>query len=132
MRLAVLVFVMSIAIPTFAKEQERAYSKSCEEVWTAVKVVAGTGRYRILSVDKDDRIISFAVGGWAGVRELSAHLQGDKQSCTISIQSRFTGLVHHDAPDFLKRVDEQLATKNAAPPPQNSPWNYADPTKNPN
>jgi hypothetical protein len=109
-KLFTLIFILCIAVPTIAKEQEKTFSRPCGEVWDAVKATASTGQYRILSVDKEDQIISFAAGGfWGGVRELSAHLhQGEGKSCTVTVQSRFTGLVHHDAPAFLKRIEEHL------------------------
>lgn len=92
------------------KNRQELISHSCDQVWRAAIAVAKTEQYRIISVSKEERVISLAVGGaWSGERIISLSLESDgEQRCVATVQSRFSGLAHSDGPDLLQRVRLEL------------------------
>jgi len=110
-----LVFFV-LALPAFAKTHEDKFSLPCKSVWAAVKdVLMNSGKYRIVSVSNEDMLASYSIGGWvAGSRTNSVVLKdAENNSCSMQIQTRFTGAAHNDAGDFKKRVEESLAHQGA-------------------
>jgi hypothetical protein len=92
------------------KSHQETFPQPCDVVWKAAVTVAKTQQYRIVSVSKEEQIISVAAGGiWWGERLLSLSLQeGKEHGCTATVQSRYSGLQHSDGPDLLARVHVQL------------------------
>jgi len=110
-----IFFCVLLVTPSFAsKPRAKTFSLPCDAVWTASVAVAKGKEYRIVSISKEDQVLSVAAGGWvSGERILSLSLSATPQGgCTAVVQSRFSGLAHSDAPDLLMRIEAQtLATK---------------------
>jgi hypothetical protein len=118
MRSTVYVFVLvlaAVAPSTAMKSHQENFTESCELVWKASIGVAKTQDYRIISVSKEEQIISLAVGGaWWGERIISLSLTpgGEHGGCAISVQSRYSGLQHSDGPDLIARIHIQLDSED--------------------
>ena len=92
------------------KNRERTFTDSCDKVWPVVVAVSKTEDYRIISISKEEQVVSLAVGGvWSGERLVTLSLSpGIEGGCKASVQSRFSGLAHSDGPDLLSRVEAKL------------------------
>jgi hypothetical protein len=92
------------------KSRQETFSQPCNAVWKASVAIAKTEQYRLISISKEEQIISLAVGGaWAGERIISLSLLSvGEGTCTASVQSRFSGLAHSDGPDLLVRIHVEL------------------------
>lgn len=92
------------------KNASRTFDQTCDAVWTASVAVAKGQQYRVVSISKEEQIISLAVGGaWSGERIITLALApGAERGCTASVQSRFSGLAHSDGPDLLSRINVEL------------------------
>jgi hypothetical protein len=103
--------VVFLPLPASAmKNRHVTFHQSCDDVWKAAVAVAKTQDYRIVSISREEQIISLDVGGilW-GERVLSLNLApGQEYGCTATVQSRYSGLEHHDAPDLLARIRLEL------------------------
>lgn len=106
-----LVALALLNVPAFAmKNRQRNFLEPCPAVWTAAVAVAKSQQYRIVSINKEEQIISVAAGGvWSGERMLTLTLEpGPERGCLATVQSAFSGLAHSDAPDLLARVGVEL------------------------
>lgn len=113
-----LACLATLGSQTFAmKNRQRSFRESCDTVWEAAVSVAKTHDYRIVSISKEDHVISVSVGGvWSGERLISLSLSPDpERGCLATVQSRFSGLAHSDAPDLLSRVAVALIARNIDP-----------------
>lgn len=110
--ISVSLFVICIAANSFAmKSHQVTFNQPCDVVWKAAIAIAKTNQYRIISVAKDEQIISLAAGGaWWGERVISLNLGPgtSDQTCIATVQSRYSGLQHSDGPDLLVRIRIQL------------------------
>lgn len=107
----VLAVVALLGVQCFAmKNTKRTFTESCDSVWDSAVNVAKTQSYRIVSISKDDKILSLSAGGvWSGERLISLSLApGNEGGCTANVQSRFSGLAHSDGPDLLSRIAAEL------------------------
>jgi hypothetical protein len=127
-RFAVVVLMLLIvAVPSFAKTHKDMYPVSCGALWPAVKdTLRNSGKYGILGIDNGEMTSSFVIGGTlTGKRINSVVLNAKGDSCEMQVQTAFSGLVNNDAGDFKKRVDESLAkqppSQPAAPAKPESP-----------
>lgn len=104
--LTVLVCVPAVAM----KNRQRNFVEPCEVVWSAAVTVAKSQDYRIITISKEEQIISVAVGGFlAGERIITLTLAPDpERGCVATVQSRFSGLAHSDGPALLGRVRVEL------------------------
>lgn len=96
----------SLAMPN----RQKLFSQPCSLVWKAAIAEVKAQQYRIVSISDEERMISVRAGGWwAGERHLSLSLAevGETQ-CMVTAQSRFSGFGHHDGPDLLVRIGEEL------------------------
>jgi hypothetical protein len=108
--IALLCLLMLCVEARALKSRERTFTQDCDSVWKAAVAVAKTEQYRIISISKEEQIISVSAGGvWSGERIISLSLssRGD-HGCTATAQSRFSGLAHSDGPDLLLRVYVEL------------------------
>ena len=66
--------------------------------------------YRIVSVSKDEHIISVVAGGaFTGERILTLSIApGAEHGCDATVQSAYSGIVHSDAPDLIERLAYEL------------------------
>jgi hypothetical protein len=105
------VFIACLAAQSFAmKNRHETFSQPCDVVWKASMIVAKSEQYRVVSVSKEEQIISLAAGGaWWGERIISLNLApGAEQGCIATVQSRYSGLEHSDGPDLLARIHVEL------------------------
>jgi hypothetical protein len=112
----VLLFLLMLSVEARAlKSRDRTFTQDCGSVWKAAVAVAKTEQYRIISVSKEEQIISVSAGGvWSGERIISLSLSSrSDHGCTATAQSRFSGLVHSDGPDLLRRVYIEVIAETA-------------------
>lgn len=110
-RVGLLAFLLAHASITLAmSNRQRTFNRPCDAVWKAAVTVAKTQDYRVVSISREEQIISLSVGGvWSGERLVSISLAPGKEGgCTATVQSRFAGLAHSDGPDLLSRVSVEL------------------------
>jgi hypothetical protein len=100
--LTALLDIQAVAM----KNRQRIFPESCETVWAASVTVAKTQDYRIVSISKEEQVISLAAGGaWSGERMITLSLApAAEKGCVATVQSRFSGLAHSDGPDLLGRI----------------------------
>ena len=120
-RLAVVILmVLSVGLPSFAKVHKDMYSVPCSVLWSAVKdTLRNSGKYGILGMDSSEMTASYSIGmgslGQKRINSVVLNVKGDN-SCEMQTQSSFGGFGTNDAGDFKKRVDESLAKQQAAAP----------------
>ncbi len=126
--LTLLIFVA----PSLAKTHKDMYSVPCTVLWSAVKdTLRNSGKYGILGIDNTEMTASFVIGGTLGGKRInSVVLNAKGETCELQVQTAYSGLVHDDAGDFKKRVDESLAKQQAAPPAAAAPPAKTDSPKN--
>jgi|SRR6266487_312794 len=107
----------SLTVPTFGKTHKDVFDVSCTKLWPAVKdVLRNSGKYGIIGIDSTEMTASYNIGGTLGgkrVNSLVLNTQGDK--CEMQVQTAYSGLIHDDAGDFKKRVDDSLAKLAGVP-----------------
>lgn len=107
---AVLLMLLVVALPSFAKTHNDDYSASCGVLWNAVKdTLRNSGKYGILSISDKEMTASFNIGGIFGKRVNSVVLNSKGNGCEMEVQTAYSGWQNNDAGDFKKRVDESLA-----------------------
>lgn len=117
----VVLISLSLAVPALAKTHKDVFDVSCATLWPAVKdVLRNSGKYGIIGIDSNEMTASYNIGGTMGgkrINSLVLNPKGDK--CELQVQTAYTGLIHDDAGDFKKRVEQSLAklkeTQPAAP-----------------
>ena len=92
------------------KSRKETFPQSCDVVWQASAAVAKSDHYRIVSISKEEQVVSLEAGGaWWGERIISLSLApGVEKGCTVTVQSRYSGLEHSDGPDLLMRIHVRL------------------------
>ncbi|SRR5258706_84001 len=107
----VLLMLLIVAGPVFAKTHKDNYPVSCSMLWPAVKdALRNSGKYGILGIDSNEMTASFVIGGTLGGKRInSVVLNGKGDACEMQTQTAYSGLIHNDAGDFKSRVDESLA-----------------------
>ena len=123
-RFAVVVLMLLIvAVPSFAKTHKDMYSVSCSALWPAVKdTLRNSGKYGILGIDNTEMTASFVIGGSLGGKRInSVVLNAKGDACEMQVQTAFSGLVNNDAGDFKKRVDASLAKQQSSQPAAPAP-----------
>ena len=117
-----ILLLLVVAGPSFAKTHKDMYSMQCSALWPAVKdALRNSGKYGILGIDNTEMTASFVIGGTlSGKRINSVVLNAKGDACEMQVQTAYSGLVHNDEGDFKKRVDESLAKQGSqpAPPPK--------------
>lgn len=113
----------SFVVPAFGKTHKDVYDVPCSKLWPAVKdVLRNSGKYGIIGIDNTELTASYNIGGSLGgkrINSLVLNVQGEK--CEMQVQTAFSGLMHDDAGDFKKRVNESLAKLATLTPPPNQP-----------
>jgi hypothetical protein len=105
------VLVSCLAAQSFAmKSRKQTFPQPCDVVWQASVAIAKSDQYRIVSISREEQVVSLVAGGaWWGERIISLSLApGNEGGCTARVQSRYSGLQHSDGPDLLLRVHIQL------------------------
>jgi hypothetical protein len=119
----VVLMLLIVAAPSFAKTHKDIYSVPCTTLWPAVKdTLRNSGKYGILGIENTEMTASFVIGGTlTGKRINSVVLNAKDNSCEMQVQTAFSGLANNDAGDFKKRVDSSLAKLQPQPPPPAAP-----------
>jgi hypothetical protein len=105
------ILVACLASQSLAmKSRHVTFPQTCDDVWKASVVVAKSAQYRIISISREEEIISLTAGGaWWGERIISLSLEpGSEKGCTATVQSRYSGVEHSDGPDLLTRIRIRL------------------------
>jgi len=115
----VVLMLLIVAAPSFAKTHKDIYSVPCTTLWPAVKdTLRNSGKYGILGIENTEMTASFVIGGTlTGKRINSVVLNAKDNSCEMQVQTAFSGLANNDAGDFKKRVDSSLAKLQPQQPP---------------
>jgi hypothetical protein len=123
----VLLALLLLTTPSFAKVHSNTYSVACNTLWSAVKdTLRNSGKYGILSMENSEMTATYSMGiGSAGQKRTNSVALNVKSdaSCEMVVQSGFSGFGSDDAGDFKKRVDkslEKLQSGSASPAPANS------------
>jgi hypothetical protein len=118
--LLILIQAVVIFVPVaIAKTHKDNYEMSCDVLWPAVKdAIRNSGKYGIVGIDNNEMSISYVVGGTLGGKRINSMVLNrlSEKSCEMQTQTAYSGLIHNDAGDFKKRVDESVAKLAAAPP----------------
>jgi hypothetical protein len=106
----VATMLHALALPAFGKTHRDTFSVPCSELWPAVKdALRNSGKYGILAIDNDEMTASYNIGGTLGGKRTNSVVLNPKGGgCEMQTQTAFTGLVHNDAGDFKKRVQDSL------------------------
>lgn len=109
-QLAIAALILTVAVPAMAKTHKFNYNFSCATLWPAVRdTVRNSGKYGIIGIDSTEMTASYNIGGsLSGKRINSVVLNPKGDGCEMQVQTAFSGLMHNDADDFKKRVDESL------------------------
>jgi hypothetical protein len=105
--------IICLAAQSYAmKSRKQTFPQSCDAVWQASVAVAKSDQYRIISISREEQVLSLVAGGvWWGERIISLSLApGIEKGCTATVQSRYSGLQHSDGPDLLMRLQVRLVT----------------------
>ena len=115
----VVLMLLAVGAPSFAKTHKENYSVSCAALWPAVKdTLRNSGKYGILGIENTEMTASFVIGGTLTGKRINSvvlNAKGDN-ACEMQVQTAFSGLANNDEGDFKKRVDASLAKLPAAPP----------------
>lgn len=110
------VILLSIVSSCFAKEHSRTFPQSCAVVKQTVRSLPKYSPYRIVGTDEKAGTITLTTGGsWTGRRLLPIKFKGNGGSCVVTVDTVYSGLIHNDAGDLLKRIGKQLPNGQAAP-----------------
>ena len=125
-RLVLVIVLLCLASPTFAKTHKDVYNVPCSELWPALKdTLRNSGKYGIIAIENSEMTASYNIGGTlGGKRTNSVVLNSKENSCEMQIQTAYSGIEHNDAGDLKKRVEESLAKLKAA---QGSPSAIPEP-----
>ena len=115
-RLVIVVLLLTLAVPSFAKTHRDVFNVPCSVLWPAVKdTLRNSGKYGIIGIDANEMTASYNIGGFlAGKRINSVVLNSQGNNCEMQTQTSYSGLVNNDAGDFKKRVEESLTKLQAA------------------
>ena len=115
-RLVLVILLLCVAVPTFAKTHKDVFNVPCSVLWPAVKdTLRNSGKYGIIGIDNTEMTASYNIGGTlGGKRTNSLVLNSKENNCEMQLQTAYSGLEHNDAGDLKKRVDESLAKLQAA------------------
>jgi len=117
----IVIVLLAIAVPAFAKTHHEIFNVPCSELWPAVKdTLRNSGKYGIIGIDNNEMTASYNMGGnLTGKRINSLVLNSQGGNCELQVQTAFSGLVNNDEGDLKKRVDDSLAklkAENASKP----------------
>lgn len=113
-----LIVVVAVAVPGFAKTHKDVFDVPCGVLWPAVKdTLRNSGKYGIIGIDNQEMTASYNIGGFlSGKRVNSLVLNSKGNSCEMQVQTSYSGLENNDAGDLKKRVQQSLDKLKAAQP----------------
>jgi hypothetical protein len=126
LRFVALALLLLFALTSLGASHETAYSNSCSELWPAVKdVINNPKNYKVVSTD-DVKWTAFydvkhkehlSISGAVAQKTNQVTLVSQGTGCQMQVVSSFSGLTHDDQGDFVKRVNDALATQQGAAKP---------------
>lgn len=103
------LILLSVVSPCSAKEHSRTFPQSCKVVKQTVRNLPKHSPYKLIGSDDKTNTITLATGGsWTGRRMLPLRFEERGSACLVSVNTVFSGLIHNDAGDLLKRIAKQL------------------------
>jgi len=107
-----------VVAPSVVREDTQdMYSMACSALWPAVKMPSATqGSTAYWHRQRGDDVLVCYGGTLGGKRINSAVLNAKGDTCELQVQTAYSGLIHDDAGDFKKRVDESLAKLQPSQP----------------
>ena len=126
--LVVALISLTLVVPAFGNTHKDSYPVACSELWAAVKdTLKNSGNYGIIASDDNAMTASYTVGSSLRRRTNSVAVHPRGSGCEMQVESAYRGVMHDDAGDFKKRVDESLAKLKVPQPSE--PAKPADLTK---
>jgi len=122
---AVVLILLTIAVPAFGKTYKTTYPDSCSAMWPAVQAVLNNpDNYDVVSRDDAAMTVTYDVKHSAHVNITGAMLQRKNKvtlvpegtGCQMQVVSNYSGWEHNDQGDFKTRVEEELAKLKGANP----------------
>src|SRR5215467_3810797 len=112
------LLLSSLTVPAFGKTHKDMFDVPCTTLWPAVKdVLRNSGKYGIIGIDNQEMTASYNIGGTLGGKRINSLVLNVKEGkCELQVQTAYTGLIHDDAGDFKKRVEDSVAKLKAAAP----------------
>jgi hypothetical protein len=116
--LLIALLLLTLATPAVAKTHRDMFSAPCSTVWPALKdTLRNSGKYGIIGIDATEMTASYNIGGaLAGKRINSVVLNSRADGCEMQVQTAYSGLIHNDAGDLLKRVQDSMARLQPSAP----------------
>lgn len=116
-RVFFVVPLLAVALPGLAATHKDMYNVPCSELWPALKdTLRNSGKYGIIGIDNQEMTASYNIGGGLGGKRINSAVLNSKdngKNCEMQVQTAYSGLIHNDAGDLKKRVDESLAKLKA-------------------
>jgi hypothetical protein len=107
LKVPVIFFCVLAAFPAFASTHKRTFAEDCDTVWQASMQVAKGTDYQVVSISKEEKIISVqpATYGslWTGERTITLTIEPDKHGCAATATNHGPSILS-DGPDLLVRV----------------------------
>ena len=109
-----VIVLLLLAAPCLAKEHKQTYSQPCKVVWDTVMSLPKHYQYKLVGSSQEGKTITLMAGksNWTGQRLLPMTLEEGENSCTVTVETRFSGLAHNDAKDLLERISKELPSAN--------------------
>lgn len=107
-----LVLLLGFAVPAIAKTHDDIFNVPCKLLWPAVKdTLRNSGKYGIIGIDNGEMTASYNIGGFLGGKRINSLVLNSvsANSCDMRVQTAYSGIIHNDAGDFRKRVEESLS-----------------------
>ena len=125
---ALTLLSLTLVVPAFGNTHKDTYAVPCSDLWAAVKdTLKNSGNYGITASDDNAMTASYTVGSSIRRGSNSVALHPQSTGCDLQVDSAYRGLMHDDAGDFKKRVDESLARLKTVQPSE--PAKQPDATK---
>jgi hypothetical protein len=87
-----LVLLLALSVPAYAKHKQKKPPIPCSDLWTAVSETLGnTDNYRIVAIDNEHKKANFTVVGALFPKMGLVWLKPGKSGCELRLKIGFTG-----------------------------------------
>jgi hypothetical protein len=109
-----LIFLLALAVPAFAKSHNEKQPIACSDLWPAVtQALHNAGNYRVLAMNDEEMRANFIVVGALFSQTDMVHLKPrNSGGCQLQLRIGFTGA--DDDWAFRSRVNRAFKKLNAA------------------
>lgn len=115
-RIYVLLLLVALCVPAFAKPHNQKRPSNCSELWTAVTATLEDARnYQVVALDNDAMKANFVVVGGLFSAMNSVQLKPKESGCDLRLRIGFTGADDENA--FRSRVNRAWKKLSAAQAP---------------